>query len=222
MILVKTKAIPCEVLGMKMLLGMLSSTQNQMLYGAILGDSHVEISQSLRRKTRVRFDHAAQERDYIEWKNRALAPYATSIREVEVFDKRTGKCYKKVRFDTLTLSIFNRFRKIFYIGNTKIVPSNVSHCLVSPLPLAVWYLDDGGKKTDCKAYRLHTNCYSLPEVEVLREALRKNFGISSAIHKQGKGFLLYIGARNGQADRFCEVVKPVVSSEIPSMLHKFH
>lgn len=89
--IVKTKAIPCEVLGMKMLLKMLSSTQNQILYGAILGDSHIEISQSLKRNTRVRFDHAAQERDYIEWKNRALAPYATSIREVKVFDKRTGK-----------------------------------------------------------------------------------------------------------------------------------
>ena len=102
------------------------------------------------------------------------------------------------------------------------MPSNVSRYLTSPLALAVWYLDDGGKKTDCKAYHLHTNCYSLPQVEILKEALKKNFGISSAIHKQGKGFLLYIGARNGQTDRFCEIVKPVVSSRIPSMLHKFH
>lgn len=201
-----------------MLLRMLSNTQNQILYGAILGDSHVETSQSLKCKARVRFDHAAQERAYIEWKNRALAPYATPVREVTVFDKPTGKCYKKVRFDTL----FNKFRTIFYVGNTKIVPSNVSHYLTSPLALAVWYLDDGGKKTDCKAYRLHTNCYSLPEVDVLKDTLIKNFGISSAIHKQGKGFLLYIGARNGQASRFCEVVRPVVSSKIPSMLHKFH
>ena len=205
-----------------MLLRMLSNTQNQILYGAILGDSYVEIGESLRRTARVRFDHAAQERDYVEWKNRALAPYANPVREVKAFDKRTGKYYKKVRFDTLTLSIFNRFRNMFYVKNRKIVPSNISRYLTSPLALAVWYLDDGGKKTDCKAYRLHTNCYSLPEIEVLKEALKKNFGVSSAIHKQGKGFLLYIGARNGQANRFCEVVKPVVSSRIPSMLHKFH
>jgi hypothetical protein len=228
-VVAKTKAIPCEVLGMKMLLShhdmmlkMLSNTQNQILYGPILGDSHVEIGQSLRRKARVRFDHAAQERDYIEWKHRALSPYTTPVREVKVFDKRTGKCYKKVRFDRLTLSIFNKFRKIFHVGNTKIVPSNISRYLTSPLALAVWYLDDGGKKTDCKAYRLHTNCYSLPEVEVLKEGLKKNFDISSAIHKQRKGFLLYIGTRNGQANRFCKVVKPVVSSKIPTMLYKFH
>ena len=87
-----------------MLLRMLSNTQNQILYGAILGDSYVEIGESLRRTARVRFDHAAQERDYVEWKNRALAPYANPVREVKAFDKRTGKYYKKVRFDTLTLS----------------------------------------------------------------------------------------------------------------------
>ena len=144
------------------------------------------------------------------------------LTHVTVFDKRTGKWYRKVRFDTPTLSIFNRFREIFYVGNTKIVPSKISRYLTSPLALAVWYLDDGGKKTDCKAYRLHTNCYSLPEVEMLKKTLRDNFGINSTIHKQGKGFLLYIGAKNGQASRFCEIVKPVVSSKIPSMLHKFH
>jgi recombination protein RecA len=222
LVIPKTKAIPCEVLGMKMLLNMLTNTQNQILYGAILGDSYVEIGQSVRRKARVRFDHAARERDYTEWKNRALAPYSTPLREVKVFDKRTGKYYKKVRFDTLTLSIFNKFRKMFYVGNTKIVPSNISRYLTSPLALAVWYLDDGGKRTDCKAYRIHTNCYSLPEVKLLNEALKNNFGVSSTIHKQGKGFLLYIGAKNGQANKFCELVKPVVSSRIPSMLHKFH
>ncbi len=154
-----------------------------------------------------------------------IAPWLltpTPVREVKVFDRRAGKYYKKVRFDTLTLSIFNRFRKIFYIENMKIVPSNISRYLTSPLALAVWYLDDGGKKTDCKAYRLHTNCYSLPEVGVLKEGLKRDFGISSAIHKQRKGFLLYIGTRNGQANRFCKVVKPVVSSKIPTMLYKFH
>jgi hypothetical protein len=189
----KTKAIPCEVLGTKMfkkvLQKMLSDTQNQILYGAILRDSHVETNQSFRPKARVRFEHATQERDYIEWKNRALLPLANPVREVKVFDKRTGNCYEKVRFDTPTLSIFNRFRKMFYVGNRKIVASNISEYLTLPLALAVWYLDDGGKKTDCKAYRLHTNCYSLPEVEALREALENNLHISSGISQAGKGFL---------------------------------
>lgn len=115
-----------------------------------------------------------------------------------------------------------RFRKIFYVGNRKRVVSKISRYITSPLALAVWYLDDGGKRTDWEAYRLHTNCYSLAEVEVLKEGLKKNFGITSAIHKGGKGFSLYIGARGGQADRFCAIVKPVVSSRIPSMLYKFH
>lgn len=151
------------------------------------------MSQSLRCRAKMRFDHAAQKRDNIEWKKRALAPYANPVREVKVFDKRTGKCYKKARFDTPTPSLFNKFRKIFSIGNTKIVPSTISRYLTSPLALAVWYLDDGGEKTDCKAFRMHTNCYSLPEVKALKEALKKNFGISSAIHKQKRILAFYWG-----------------------------
>jgi len=117
---------------------MLSDTQSQILYGAILGDCHVETVQSPRRKARVGFEHAAQERGYIEWKNRALPPYANRVREVEVFDKPTQRCYKKVRFDTPTLPIFNRFREIFYLGGRKIVPSDISRYLTSPLALAVY------------------------------------------------------------------------------------
>jgi hypothetical protein len=39
----KTKAIPCEVLGMKMLLKMLSNIQKQILYGAILEASLLSV-----------------------------------------------------------------------------------------------------------------------------------------------------------------------------------
>ena len=210
-----------------MIQGMISDIQNQILYGSVLGDACVEAAMTrgnrfLPHRARVRFDHSVRELDYLQWKHRALPPYCTQMREIKVFDKRTGRWYKKVRFDTLALPIFYRLREIFYVENRKVIPSDISQHLNSPLTLAVWYLDDGGKKTDCRAYRLHTNCYSLLEVEGLRRGLKERFGIDAAAHKQGKGFLLYIGARNGQAERFCEIVRPVVSSEISSMLHKFH
>ena len=74
---------------------MLSNTQNQILYGAILRDSYVETDQGKKTTTRVRFDHAVQQLDYIEWKSRALAPYATPVREVTVFDRRTERWHKR-------------------------------------------------------------------------------------------------------------------------------
>lgn len=40
-----------------------------MLYGAILGNSHVQFNGN---STRVRFDRSIKQRDYIEWKYQIL------------------------------------------------------------------------------------------------------------------------------------------------------
>lgn len=200
---------------------MLTETQKQILYGAILGDSYVETS-FCKKKARIRFDHSSKQIEYTKWKHQALIPYVFPIRERKILDKRTKKLYHKVRFDTHTLSLFLKFRKLFYFENIKRVPNCISSLLTSPLALTIWYLDDGGKKTDCNAFRLHTTCYSLTEVHLFKNTLKQNFAIKAAIHKQGKGYLLYIGSRNGEADKFCKIVKRVVSSKIPSMLYKFH
>ena len=198
---------------------MLTNLQNQMLYGAILGDSHVELNGN---SARVRFDHSIKQRDYIEWKYKILTPYCTTLRLYTVFDKRTQQYYEKIRFNSKTLPIFNTFRNHFYVGQKKRIPSNISDYLNSALALAIWYCDDGGKKKDCKAYRLHTNCFSFYDVELLQGALKNNFALNSSIHKQGKGFLIYIGAKDSMAERFCDIVKPIVASKIPSMLYKFY
>lgn len=182
-------------------------------------DSHVELNGN---SARVRFDHSIKQRDYIQWKYETLTPYCTPLVVYKVFDKRTQQYYEKIRFNSKTLPIFNPFRNEFYVGKKKIIPSNISDYLNSALALAIWYCDDGEKKTDCKAYRLHTNSFSFCEVELLQGALQKNFALKSAIHKQGKSFLLYIRAKDSMAERFCDIVKPIVAPKIPSMLYKFY
>jgi len=86
--------------------------------------------------------------------------------------------------------------------------------------LAVWYLDDGALRKDCSAFRLHTNSYTLSEVELLQQTLFVNFSVTATIHKQGKGFILHIGAKNSQAKKFCNIIKPLVASTMPTMLYK--
>jgi hypothetical protein len=59
------------------------------------------------------------------------------------------------------------------------------------------------------------------EVELLQETLFLNFHLNSTIHKQGGGFILHIGAKNSQAEKFCDMIKPFVASTMPTMLYKF-
>ena len=143
-------------------------------------------------------------------------------------DRPTKKTYYKTRFNTLTRAFFNKYHDLFYRDRVKCVPANIEQLLVSDLALAVWYLDDGSLRTDCKAFRLHTNNYPLDSVVLLQRALLSNYGITSRIQKQDaskkkeeRGFLLAIGSNYGQAERFSAIIKPFVRATLPSMLYKF-
>lgn len=204
---------------------MLKKTQDQLLVGAILGDSHVERNGS---NCRVRFEHATRQREYVYWKHKMLSPHAGKVTETQVTDKRTKKTYCKTRFNTLTRAYFNKYRDLFYTNQVKCVPTNIEQLLVSDLALAVWYLDDGSLRTDCKAFRLHTNNYTFESVVLLQRTLLSNYGITCGIQKQDankraeeKGFLLSIGSNHGQAERFSAIIKPFVVATLPNMLYKF-
>ena len=148
--------------------------------------------------------------------------------------------------------------KCFMCKKKKVVPDNIIRFLQDPLALAVWYLDDGALRTDSRAFRFHTNSYSLHDVQLLRSALKENFNIVSGIHTQQnkkqtpathdvmgaahiarvecsqglleqppgadvqeKQYILHIGASDGQAQGFCNLVKPLVEDQVPTMLYKF-
>jgi LAGLIDADG DNA endonuclease family len=57
--------------------------------------------------------------------------------------------------------LFSEYHQLFYDGKRKRVPPELEKGLTTPLALAVWYLDDGGLRPDCKTFRLHTNNFSL-------------------------------------------------------------
>lgn len=196
----------------------INDKQHQFLIGAILGDSHVERNGS---NCRITFDHSIKQLQYLQWKNRILQPFCTEIETYNVENKRINKIYTKCRFKTFTLSCFNQYRDLFYKNSKKIVPIGIRNELRSTLALAVWYLDDGSLRSDCKGLRIHTNNFSFKEVQNLKEILKKNFSINANIHKQGyESWNLYIGSANKQSEEFCKIIRYLIASEIPNMLFK--
>jgi hypothetical protein len=196
---------------------MLTPEQNDLLIGAILGDCYVEKNGI---NCRVAFDHSISQLEYVKWKHLMLQPYTTQIVEYCVIDKRNNQTYNKARFKTLTKPLFNKYHQLFYTNQMKSIPSNIGDYLKTELALAVWYLDDGALRTDCGGLRLHTNSFSYNEVILLKNVLLKNFKIDSQPHKQGNGFNLYIGTSNKQSEKFCNIIRPVVTSKVPTMLYK--
>ena len=206
---------------------MVTKEQNDLIIGSLLGDGRVEYNGA---SCRMRFDYTADRRDYVSWLAKKLEHYSQRLVEYNVFDNRTKKTYKKVRFYTITDAIFNKYHSMFYNGVKKTVPTNIKDLLSSKLALAVWFLDDGAKRTDSNAFRLHTESFTQKDLELLQDALLDNYCIESKLHNHrnkgsnqetDSGFILHIGAKGGHAKKFNQLIKPFVASEIPSMLYKF-
>lgn len=127
----------------------LSEREEQILIGTLLGDGHLELNGG---NTRLKVDHCERHKDLVLWKHRELRTIACGEpRRLVVFDSRTGRSYKHFRFETRTIVDLNPYRKLFYPDGKKCVPSDISKMLTTPLGLAVWYMDDGHKRTDCRA-----------------------------------------------------------------------
>lgn len=189
--------------------------QEQILLGAILGDACVEKNGH---NCRVKFDHSLAQREYLVWKYNKLANLSTKIRFSEVLDSRTNRNYSHVLFNTKSAEVFNNFYELFYQSGRKLIPENILDLFKSPNALATWYLDDGARRTDCNALRIHTNSYPRENQLILLEMLQINFGVCAKLHKvKNEEYVIYISS--AEAKKFCAIIKPIVN-EIPSMRYK--
>ena len=112
-------------------------------------------------------------------------------------DKKNGNLRYNLSFATLALPCFNELYELFYTSTTgkKIIPSNISD-LLTPVSLAYWIMDDGSFTGS--GLKLHTNAFSIEELNILKEALEKNFGLIATIQVSNREKLqntLYISKK---------------------------
>ena len=120
-------------------------------------------------------------------------------RQIVQVDKRSGKRYSRWHFSTKSLSIFDEFRILFYRNGRKIIPPLLDQ-IISPLSLAIWYMDDGFRRRDSKGFYLCTSSFTTDEQMFLQEILRTRFGLVTKIHHQHKLERIFIPSAS--ADRF--------------------
>jgi len=158
----------------------LSERQQAIVIGTLLGDGCLETNG---RYVRLRIDHSQRQKRYVFWKfNQMHKLTSGKPRFVKFYDKRTNRIYKHWRFDTISSAIFVPFKNLFYINGKKQIPLNIKRLLFSPLSIAVWFMDDGYRRKDCKGAYLNTQAYSEQGQRLLQEVLEENFKIKTKIH----------------------------------------
>jgi len=191
----------------------LSKRQKEILIGLILGDGHLE---RLYTPTlgRLKVEQSYKHKDYVDWIYEEFRNWVRSkpkIKKKEVWDRT----YLNYGFLTYGHRLLREFQEKLYRKGKKIVPNDLEKN-ITPLGLAIWFMDDGSiKSRKHKGLFLNTQDFKKNDVRRLQKILKNKFGIPSSTRKNGKGEQIYLGGKSGE--KFIGIIKPYI---IPSMEYK--
>lgn len=167
----------------------LNRKQKELLFGMVLGDGYLQ--KTGKANARLRLEHGHKQKDYLLWKVKNLQPlfqgrakYLTRIHPI------TRKQYCYVRHQSQTTPYLGKLRKIFYPLGKKLIPETIERYL-SPIALAVWFMDDGYYYQRDKCGYLYLGNVSQIEAETLVNVFLKKFQFSVRWLKKKKGYAIY-------------------------------
>lgn len=151
--------------------------QMSIIIGSILGDACVY------KQGKICFEHSIAQKEYLLWKYNELKNLAYfKVSRVIRYDQRYKKNNVSTRF--FLRQYFSLLRSCFYPEGRKIIPKDITKWL-SPLALAVWYMDDG--HLDRGKYPIFaTDNFLFSDLKIISSFLREKYCISSTIDKKNR------------------------------------
>jgi len=181
----------------------LTKRQREIIVGSTIGEGSIVCS-GRRKNSYFKVSHCEQQKDYLLWKKQELGNFTNTVNKVE--DKRGNSVM--FGFQTLAHQELNFFRKLFYDNNKKVIKDELGLYL-TPLGLAVWFMDDGSKNGTCNQ-KFSTDGFSREDNERLAIILKANFDINVKVleyeRNDQKYYYLFLNKRN--AINMTEIIKP--------------
>jgi len=159
----------------------LSDYQIQALIGLLLGDASIQAIMNAKGEItgyRIKFDYSKN-------KHHSYAVHVSEVLRHWVLTHPTDQGrkdsdYVATRFQTIKHPAFDRFGEMFLQSGKKSVPENLIKDYVTPVTLAYWFSDDGGK-TDysgkSSGIEFHTGGFDDASVELMAQQVQDKFGI---------------------------------------------
>ena len=182
--------------------GSLSEEQRSLINGTLLGDGAMRCKAN----ALIEINHSAEQRAYVDWKYRLLSAFVRTPPKL-----RSGNGGRVAyRFTTLSLPELTPFYRVFYRDGRKIVPP----LTLTPLAVAVWFMDDG-----CRSYRalyLNTQQFERSDQERLIGMLEQQWAIRSTLNRDKSYYRIRVAVES--VGRFRTIVEPHMLQEL---LYKF-
>ncbi len=192
----------------------LSDFQTQVVLGGLMGDGALSPSTN-GLAARFRFGHGQAQREYCDWK----------ISLFENLDPcRTTNARGAVFCDLPPLAELRHLRDAVYLGGKKVLSYDYLKHL-TPLSLAVWYMDDANftlrskglqERTRGGSGRVQICVEAMEEGSRIRlvEYLRDTWGIHAKLMTRGKRSIAFLAFSRAETDKLQDLVAPYVH---PSM-----
>ncbi len=174
-----------------------------------LGDGNLRIANGCKNAS-FRFDHCEKQHGYLLYK-KTLVEYLTSCNFRKNDRMIKGEPYVSYSVETKTHPFYTKLYEHLYFDGRRTVDEHVLKCL-TPLVLALWYLDDGclTNDSDFLTPLIATHAYSKIEVELMSRVLQKQFGLQWRCNKKGTKYQLRL--RNSDREPFFNLIRPFVHS----------
>lgn len=179
----------------------LTQEQRSLITGTLLGDG------AMRCKTNalLEINHCAAQKAYVDWKYGILRDLVRTPPRV-----RAGNGKRLAyRFTTLSLPALMPFYSAFYDGARKMVPE----LILTPLALAVWFMDDGCRSR--RAVYLNTQQFDSISQNRMLSMLGNQYGIAATLNRDKEYFRIRVAT--GSMPRFAALVSPFL---LPEMRYK--
>jgi hypothetical protein len=194
----------------------LTAELKSILVGLLLGDLYIA---KLKRNVNpwLHFKQSTVNEEYLLHLYELFKIYCSSGPKIQIgaIDKRTGKSYSSIYFQTYCLPCFKELFDLFYPDGKKIVPLNIGD-LLNPLGLCFLICDDG---SFCKVRSIITLCtesFTLEEVTLLANTLNTKWDLKCYINKTNNG-----AARILIPKKSVPAVQSLLKDIMPSMMrHK--
>lgn len=171
----------------------LTTQEIEMIIACLLGDGTLSKSG---KNYRLRIEHNSKHLEYVEWKYDLLKRLCVSpIQSLSV--------HSSVRFGTVGHPEITKLRQTWYPQTKQIV----NGLKLSPLMIAVWFMDDGTKHRDTVDISVHN--FSKESIESLRKQLLE-YEVETTINSDSKGKRLYVLKKS--YPNFKKLVAPYIVS----------
>ena len=180
----------------------------QLILGSLLGDG--TFTKACETAYCMTIVHSEKQLEYLKFKENILKKYnlSSGIKQMVTFDKRYKHDYVTYRLRSRTNAIFKEIRSTFYSTNCKNITDTSIFKDLSPLGLAIWYMDDG--------YVTRSSCIfstvSIPTEtqEKIAEILLHNFDLHFTVgHNDNSMYLC-----TSDFEKFKTIIAPYITEDL--------